>query len=319
MIPELKDMQTYCVGNYLIDLPRGSEPIRLETRLQGNRLSTFFAKPGVSRQDFERHVIKRWEVVKDQKKNGLVVLDGPAQRFEVMPDGVLITLNHHTTELKNWPDGSTGPQAFYETEGFLWRDETLYQFTSGSNKDGVINAMKSLQVRKDEEIPVGKGFCGGLSFFPGQPEANDYVWFAYRLPVEPHTEFRIKLPAIQPPRPDLALFESGQVKVKKIRDAKRNIAGVAGEEWIEYVWYNRFAGVYETSLGAAWFGAGPDEFGYPGIQIRLDTSSKAENIPPPKVGEMIAVEGQRTMSVEDFTALWDGIAATLRLRPGTID
>lgn len=319
MIPELQDMQTFCVGNYLIDLPRGSEPLRLETDLAGDRSSTFFAKSGVPRRDFEQLVSDRWEAVKNQKKNGLVVLDRPPQRFEVIADGIVITLNHRTTDLKNWPDGSTGPQAFYDTEGFLWRDETLYQFTSGSNKEGVINAMKSLQVRKDEEIPVGEGFCGGLSFFPGEPEANDYVWFAYRLPVEPHTEFRIKLPAIQPPRPDLALFESDQIKVRKLRDAKREIAGISGEEWIEYVWHNRFKGVYETAMEAFWFGAGPEEFGFPGIQLRLDASSNAENIPPPKIGEMIVVEGKRTMSPEDFTALWDGIAATLRPRLGALD
>lgn len=91
---------------------------------------------------------------------------------------------------------------------------------------------------------------------------------------------------------------------------------MTGNEWIEYDWQNEFEGIYQTTLAAAWFGEGPDEFGYPGIHFRLDASSKGENIPLPKVGEMIAVEGKRTMGAEDFTALWDGIAASLRPRPG---
>lgn len=316
MIPELQDMQTFCVGNYLIDLPRGSEPLRLETELAGNRSAKLLSWPNTSHEEFMARVNKRWSEIKDLATDGAITFEQPSQRFNVTPDGVVMTSQHHTMDLKEWPGGGSGPKSFHETDAFLWRERTLYVFSSGIGNDGVINAMKSLQIRKDEEIPVGKGFCGGLSFFPGQPEANDYVWFAYRLPVEPHTEFRIEVPTGRSPHPDLALFESDQAKVRKLRDAKREIAGIAGEEWIEYVWLNELKGIYETSLAAAWFGAGPDEFGFPGIQLRLDTTSKAENAPPPKVGEMIAVEGKRNMSAEDFTALWDGIAASLRVRPG---
>lgn len=319
MIPELQDMQTFCVGNYLIDLPHGSEPIRLETRIKGDRSTTMLSWPNTSREEFISQVNKRWSEIKDLATDGATTFEHPSQRFDVVTDGVVMTSQHHTMNLKEWPGGDRGPKSFYETDGFLWREGVLYVFSSSFGKEGVINAMKTLQVRRNEEIPVGKGFCGGLSFFPGEPEANDYVWFAYRLPVEPHTEFRIKLPAIQPPRPDLALFESDQIKVRKLRDAKREIAGISGEEWIEYVWHNRFKGVYETAMEAFWFGAGPEEFGFPGIQLRLDASSNAENIPPPKIGEMIVVEGKRTMSPEDFTALWDGIAATLRPRLGALD
>lgn len=317
MISELQDMQTYCVGNYLIDLPRGSEPIRLETTLDGNRSATLISWPGISRQEFLRRLDKRWSEIKDITADGTTVFDQPSQRFEVIPDGVLITSRHYTMNLEAWPGGGSGPKSFYETEAFLWREGTLYVFSSEVGKEGVINAMKSLQVRKEDEIPVGKGFCGGMSFFPGKPEANDYIWFAYRLPVEPHTEFRIKLPAIRPPHPDLTLFESDQIKVKKLRDAQRKIAGVTGEEQIEYVWHNRFDGVYETSLAAAWFGAGPEEFGFPGVQMKLDTTSKAESASPPKVGEMVGAErGEKAMNVENLIALWDGITATLRQRPG---
>lgn len=316
MIPALQDMQTYCVGNYLIDLPRGSEPIRLETSLAGNRRATFFVKPDKTRVQFEWRVAERWEEIKDWKKELALVFDQPSQRFDAMPDGVVMTFKHRTTTVKSWLDGTSGLRSFYETEGYLWRDNTLYEFNSGSDKESLTNAMKTLQVRADDEIPLGQGFCGGRSFFPGQPDPNDHVWFAFRLPVEPNTEFRIELPAGQPPRPDLALFESDEIKVRKLRDAKRTLTGIQGREWIEYDWQKKWQETYKTSISAVWFGSGEGERGHPGIQMNLDTGAEAKGIAPPKVGEMIAVEGKNSMTVDEFVALWDGIVSTLRPRPG---
>ena len=98
--------------------------------------------------------------------------------------------------------------------------------------------------------------------------------------------------------------------------------------------YYRFAneyGVYKTRLSATWFGSGggfpklepngygaPPDNGFPGIEIKLDVDTEAheDDIPPPAMGEMIAENGKEPMSTERFMALWDGILATLRPRPG---
>lgn len=315
MIPLLQNMQTFCVGNYLIDLPRGSMPIRLETDLQGQRYANFLAYPGRSRFDFQRRVDKRWEAIKDWKQDGTIIFEQPSQRFDIMPEGVVMTYKHHTTNLKGWPDGTSGPKSFYETEGYLWRDDTLYEFTTGSRKDSLIKAMQILQVRKDDEIPTAQGFCGGRSFFPGQPHPDDYVWFAFRLPIDTNTEFRIEIPTIQSPRPNLALFQSDDIKIKTLRESSRTLAGFAGKEWMEYYWEKESDTGYDTSMSAAWFGPGKEQFGYPGIQLRLDAGIKADGIPPPKIGEMITPKDKEPITAEEFTALWDGIVASLRLRP----
>ena len=58
--------------------------------------------------------------------------------------------------------------------------------------------------------------------------------------------------------------------------------------------------------------------GFPGAEIQLEAEVEIrdQGAPPPKLGEMIAIEGKKTMSSEDFTALWDGVVPTLRRRPG---
>jgi len=84
MIPLLQDMQTFCVGNYLIDLPRGSVPIYLETELSGNRYAKVRTYPDRSRWDFQRRVIDRWEAIKDWKKDGVIVFDEPSERFRAI-------------------------------------------------------------------------------------------------------------------------------------------------------------------------------------------------------------------------------------------
>lgn len=328
MSPLVQDMQTFCVGNYLIDLPRGSLPIRLETRIKKERKAEFLAYPDRSRADFQHKVIDRWEAIKDWKKDGSIVFDQPSQRFDIMPDGVVMTSQHYTM-VANWPDGTSGPKSFYETEGYLWRDGTLYEFKIGSSKDTLIKAMQTLQVRKDDEIPVTQGFCGGRSFFPGPPDPMDYVEFVFRLPIETDTEFRIKLPTGRSPHPDLTPFLSDDVKFKKLREASRTQAGLEGSEWMEYSWI-REGGWDSSDLSAAWFGhdknpslpppvdpvVGLDN-GFPGVEMKLEAGIRIsdEGAPPPKVGEMIAPKDKKPITIEEFAALWDGIVASLRPRP----
>jgi len=243
-----------------------------------------------------------------------------------MLDGVVMTFKHRTTDLKGgWPDGSTGPRSFYETEGYLWRDGTLYEFSVGSSKETLINAMQSLQPRKEEEIPVTEGFCGGRSFFPGKPNPMDYVWFAFRLPIETNTEFRIMVPTGQSPHQDVNALRLDTLKMKKLRDASRAQADFEGKEWIEALWQKKNDDHYATILAASWFGSiknrparvgpitGPDD-GFPGMEMKLSASTEAKGISPPQVGKMVAQEGKKPITVEEFTALWDGIVASLRPR-----
>jgi hypothetical protein len=333
MIPLLQDLQTFCVGNYLIDLPRGSVPTRLETDLEKEREAKFFAYPGRSRRSFQNKVIDRWEAIKDWKQDGTIIFDQPSQRFDIMPDGVVMTFRHRT-KVGDWFDGTSGPKSFYETEGYLWRDGTLYEFKIGSSKDTLINAMRTLQVRQDDEIPVAQGFCGGRSFFPGKPDPMDYVSFTFRLPIDTNTVFVIDVPTGQSPRPDLSRWQSDDIKIKTLRQASRTQASLEGSEWMTYDWQRKYdddaSAEYETTLSATWFGhdknlslpppvpgmgfVGPDD-GFPGVKMKLDADISVRASSPPKVGEMIAPEGQAPLTVEEFTALWDGIVSSLRLRP----
>ncbi|MDR2925213.1 MAG: hypothetical protein LBU76_04595 [Azoarcus sp.] len=329
MIPLLQDMQTFCVGSYLIDLPRGSVILSMKTDINmGQRSAEFLVNselyPCRSRSDFQHWGDTRWAAIQAMKPEGNMVFDQPPQRTEPVPDGVVMTFKHHTADLGHWPDGTSGPQPFYDIEGYLWRGGTLYVFGDrGNNKEGVTEAMKALQPRRDDEIPIGAGFCGGRSFFPGRPDADDYVEFVFRLPTETDTEFRIDMPTGRSPHPDMARYVSDDVKFKKLREASRTQAGLEGSEWMEYSWI-RSADWDRAELSADWFGhlststtTRPDN-GFPGVELKLDAYSKTddEGAPPPKLGKMIVPEGGTAMSIEEFTALWDAIVSSLRPRPG---
>jgi hypothetical protein len=233
MISSLQEMQTFCVGRYLIDLPKGSVLFRAESSAGGEADAVFFADHSVTHSQFLERVQARWAELKELKQDKREVFEKPSERIEVIKDGVVFTFRHRSRYEDEWPGGDKGLQHFYETEGYLWQNNVLYRFSDATTKEDVISSMKRLVFRQDDEIPSRQGFCGGRSFFPGSPQERESVNFAFRLPTNPPIELRIDLPSGRPPKQNLALFNSNEFKASMVRDAKIFIGDMGGRNGLQ--------------------------------------------------------------------------------------
>jgi hypothetical protein len=315
MIPPLQDMQTFCVGRYQIDLPRGSVLYRAISSAGGAASADFSAVQPVPRHEFENTVHERWVAIQKLKLDALgQPFTQPAERTELSSDTILFTFNH-ITRSGRWPGGVTGTKSFYDTEGYLWRNETLYRFSGGSVEDRVSAAMRRLQPHSNTDIPNAQGFCAGHSFFPGAPEDGESTDFAFHLPTNPPVELRIGTMGGDFVKQDPSMFDMADLKMSFVRDTHRGIGDLAGDEWI-YFDASRRGHIDTYGLGAYWHRpAGASISRQPSINVQMNIDIKDESsssflrdFPPKKA------EGD--IGKEEFLALWDGILKTLRPRPG---
>ncbi|BBN87885.1 T6SS immunity protein Tli4 family protein [Azospira sp. I09] len=319
MIPPLQEMQTFCVGRYLIDLPKGSVLFRAESSAGGKAAVNFFSDTPVTYSQFLEKIRIRWEELKELKKDGNEVFEKPSERIEFLQDGVIFTFRHRSDYEDEWPGGDKGLQHFYDTEGYLWRSSVLYRFYGGIVRNETETAMQHMILRQDDELPSRQGFCGGRSFFPGPPQERESVNFAFRLPTNPPIELRINMPSGRPPKQNLALFNSNDFKASMVRDAKLSIGSMGGEEWITTSTESKFENRYNSSMDAHWYYVKetiqaplPGELG---IHVRMEFDVDTET-PPPTFGELPPAKAEGEVGKEEFLALWDGILKTLRPRPG---
>ena len=233
----------------------------------------------------------------------------------MVPDGVLFAFNHSSIYAREWPDGSKGTQFFYETEGYLWRNETLFRFTDVPVKDRPIAAMRRLQPQSNTDIPNAQGFCAGHSFFPGAPEDGESTDFAFHLPTNPPVELRIGTMGGDFNKQNLALFNSSDIKASFLRDTRHRVGEIDGEEWIDTSTSKETGGIYNSEIRAFWRHlAGESISRQPSINIHMSIDVD-EKTPPPTYGELPPKKAEGDIGKEEFLALWDGILKTLRPRP----
>lgn len=321
MIEPLKNMQTFCVGRFLIDLPSGT---KIESAFGTGRDARYSAESPVSRAKFAWKVAERWEVLEPMKADAYgKPYVGPSKRLEPMSDAVVFAYEH---VLLSGPDafGVDRDRVYAETEGYLWRDKVLYSFTDLATVEQIIDTMRTLQVLPDGTIPSEPGFCGPRSFFPGgyRPES---VEITFSLPANPSMSLTIETTTypnqentpVEPPRPDIVPFESEDFKGRDHRDAKRSVAGRDGVEWATGS-TERQHDTFQTYIFARWFTPGtPASSGRPAITAKLEIAFEAAE-PPAPWGDFPPKSSTDMIDKEAFMTYWDTILDTLRPRPGAL-
>ena len=317
MIPALQEMQTYCVGRYQIDLPKGSRPFRMESHLGGEMNVEFFTDYPVSHKEFLGQVEKKWGELKDRPNrfdDESLPVSEPSQRIDLMQDAVIFTYNHRDITLDAWPpDGEPGTRHFYDTYGYLWRDDVLYKVVDALDKDHAIRAMRYLKVQDNTVIPLRKGFCAGKSFFEGSYRGGESLSFAFQLPFH-DAELRLKINQVDELRtPDFSMISNLDGAGKVVRNASLDLNGLKGKEYV-YALYDKSTSKKDGfDLSGTW-GSYAVDSDMGSVQVQLDVS----------IGGMHDMEGVRVVAsnnnhaqdTKEFLALWDSILKTLKLRPG---
>lgn len=324
MTESLKETQSFCVGRFLIDLPKGTTI--LKTNGSGGA-ADYHARYPVSKAEFERQVEERWTALQAKKADpfGTPYVE-PTKRTSPMEDAVLFAFEH---VILDGPDvqGVVRERPFHYTEAYLWRDSILYSFSNKSSDEAIIATMQTIQTWQHDQIPSESGFCGPRSFFPGGAKPED-IWIAFRLPTQPAMELRLSTAMVGepiegiggpqiPPHPNLKAYESDTFKVKIYRDANRTVAGLAGKESLEGSTEYKFER-YNTGISAEWYFPGEiDASGKPYIRAQFDISFDTAEPPSPWAG-FPPKQSPDDIGEEEFMAYWDTIMNSLRLRPGAL-
>ncbi len=322
MIDAVEDMQTFCIGRFLIDLPRGT---KITVAMGTARGAHFSAESPVSRAKFGWKVKDRWAEVEPMKADSYdKPYVEPSKRLEPAPDAVVFAYEH---VLVSGPDafGVDLDRVHARNEGYPWRDNVLYSFTDLAAVEQIVDTMRILQVLPDGEIPNEPGFCGPRSFSPGgtTPES---VTVAFELPTKPAFGIRFLSSTYPsddarkgffPARFDPTLIQSDKFKLIMDRDAKRTVTGMAGEEFIEGSTSTE-RGSVETLIQAEWRYSGePKASGAPAMRVRGTISYETDE-PPSPWGDFPHKSSPNMIDKEAFMAYWDTILDTLRPRPGAL-
>lgn len=321
MIPALEELQTFCVGRLLIDLPKGTTVSSAHGSFGRAEYAT---TTPVSKRQFESKLDRRWlEIQARTETDSGKPLAAPATLERPVEDGALITFDHATTRF-TW-EGETRDWPIYETEAYLWRNDVLYSFRGKDVAGPIAETMQVLHPRADDAIPTGAGFCGARSFFAGGGYQAESVHVIFRLPgpsglaliVETATSSDPDNLPSEPPRPDFSFFKSDDFDGVVHRDAQRTVDGREGSEWGMGTTQRRKAH-YESSSFLRWFTPGKARSSeYPSITVTLEVSYETDQPPSPWGGFPIK-SAANAIDEETFMAYWEVLLDTLRSRPGAV-
>lgn len=303
-------MTTFCVGRFLIDVPKGS------TLSGGNYIYDFthIERPqALEFEEFSARLAERERLLKEEKHNSepslLRVVESPDvhSRIHVYWESAFIT-------------------AAAEVDGYLWMDgvQFLLKTWAGtsppppgitSRQDYAVARMRetlaNLRTRQDDDIPTEPGYCfeGGFIANPeweneeagididiaGHPDAFVSVWF-YPLLMSKHDK-----PLLT--RMSSAIQSLGRLAaaVRVLRKGERQVGPYTGQEFL--VSAPNSGGMRGHSF--IWETEGEGTLDTPALKIELITGHHDKDSNPQKT----------KLSDAQAIQLWDEVLNSFRLRP----
>lgn len=335
-----RNMQTYCVGRLLIDLPAGTtwKPQASGAQLGNMALSVI---TGVSRAQYDELLDKRWQEVQAFKidNNGKAYLR-PSERIATADGGAVFAYEFEHVEGLAEDDETVIQQLFHQAEGYLWRDGTLFKVTPSLNsKDAIQQLFPRLHARAADDIPSRPGLCLSGAFVDGaydlaHGEQEEVSW-AFDLPrnlgvVVRHAMVWKPGQSVLERRREAdkesagliarMLADPGVVAGRhEYRAAKRIVGDLAGEEYVMGGTEGEGPQEFKTNIGGEWdfVGQGAPR-PLPSINVSMDTTYLTSQKPPSLGGFPGSDEVKEGPTETEFFEVWDAIIDSLRFRPGAL-
>ena len=300
-------MVTYCVGRYLIDLPKDTEVNYGATRIDGVDIA--YLEIDAKQALFEERLKAREIELKEQKNDlGKVSLE---QVEEINPpslSGKLLVYGRNQTTLtrKSQPYivENVFTQAWLRGPGVEYRLEGELDPTWIPNMSRLAHQLRPIPPNK---IPTDPGFCieRGIILDPPGTDQNESIVLHFRLKKNPDIVGNLFITSIgSSPRETLLQRDAKvglDVRVNSIFKGDRTINGIPGQEVSEKV--REMNGTKAHSFTWEAFGK-PDDTFAPAISLDISTGYG----PPGK---------PLNSSLPDKAAndLWQKISNSIRLRP----
>ncbi|WP_134928828.1 T6SS immunity protein Tli4 family protein [Pseudomonas protegens] len=335
-----QSMLTQCVGRLLIDLPVGTTWAAQASTAQLAHLK-ISVKTGVSAQQYIHRVETRWKEIQAIKSDnfGAPYLR-PSERISTHEGGVVFAYEYESIDSLAEDDKTLVKKLFHQAEGFLLRNETLFEFTPSNNSKDIIPALfPRLHARADDEFPTRPGLCLSGAFIDdyydlSQGDEEEVSW-RFNLPLNLNLIIRhskIWQPAeslLQRDKSSLgeaisymAFTPESKDKYKQheFRRAERQVGDLKGEEGVSGATEGESKFGYKTSISGVWEFPGlimPSP--QPRVSVRLTTPEySTTSAPIPGGGFPVHDDLSDGPNEEQFFEIWNAIIESVRFRPGAL-
>lgn len=296
----LPDSETWCMGRYLIDLPKGTK-VEAEYITKGSKVFTY---TGISIQQFRDTIAARRQNLKEmQHLNGGVML----------VDTDIITDDYIT--LVSWASDASKRLYKYETFQYMEQHQVLYIFSGlGTADENQRNRAASIQrssrgelrYRTQMEIPKEAGFCINEGLIMTSNLNQEEYTAVMRLPNQSDVVIYLESYVTNNPgdfsnqqTTPLHLEIDNYFQIKTLRNRKRDIDGAKGREYLTRSRYKQ-NGKYHYQF--EWKTQGKKgAINYPYMRFTLRT------VDDTKANYLFS-------SDEDALEFWESILSSLRLR-----
>jgi len=309
-------MKTVCVGRFLVDVPAQAEVTLSREMMDGFEIVT----AEESEAEFQDRVMKREaEII---ARGPGTVADGKGgmvyARDLRVPGMVGRALVYGRDSTYGFEKGQRVDAEWVSVEVYARRDGLSVSLIMKYADEDKVNAAEALlarlQPRGENEIPAVPGFC---------------IWRAvFAEPLPPHETEHIAMHIGMPDHPDLGMAFASlpgggsdggllarvadndasagadeMLRVTKLRDGRRSINGVNGEEVLERVREFNFT----TTFGFMWEAQGVKD---DPLQPFLSFELQAGISPHPGAKPL-----DSSLHEDAVLALWDTISSSIRMRP----
>lgn len=310
-------MKTVCVGRFLIDVPEEAEIELRQARIDGFDIASF----NETEKEFQKRVADREAQVK-AKPDYLGGNKNMESAREVKTDsGLFGKIFIHSRKVQEGTQGNgLGGVERYRHEGItteaLVHGDGVSIDLSYENRalkwvEDLPRLVSQLVVNPDNGIPAEPGFCMDRVYArdPLRADQREQIMMFGRLPSHPDIEFMFIVSAGLKPDPqgvlarnqaaDEALSMAERMRVTRLREALREIGGLAGEELAELVVEEN-----EARGHSFWWEVSgtEDNVFVPHVVFRMSTGNGNRKPVPSSLSDGAAL------------GLWDKISSSIRLR-----
>ena len=304
-------MVTYCVGRYLIDLPKDTEVNYGATRIDGVDIA--FLEIDAKQPLFDERLKAREDELKEQKNDlGKVSLEQVEEFNPPSLTGKLLVYGRNQTTLTRKSQPYIVENIF--TQAWLRGPGTEYRLEGELDPDRASNMARlarQLRPAPPTKIPTEPGFCieRGIILDPPAPDQHESIVLHFRLKKNPDIVGNFFITSISSGPRETLLQRDAKAGLGAVLDARvssifkgdRTINGILGQEVSEKV--HEMNGTRGHSFTWEAFGKPSDPFS-PAISFDIATGYG----PPGK---------PLNSSLPDKAAndLWQKISGSIRLRP----
>lgn len=310
-------MKTVCVGRFLIDVPEEAEIELRQARIDGFEIASF----NETEEEFQERVADREAQIK-AKPDYLGGNKNMESAREVKTgSGLFGKIFIHSRKVQEGTQGNgLGGVERYRHEGITTEAlvhgdgvsiDLSYENRARKWVEDLPRMVNQLVANPDNRIPSEPGFCMDRVYVrdPLRADQREQIMMFGRLPSHPDIEFMFIVAAGVKPEPqgvlarnqaaDEALSMAERMRITRLREAPREIGGLAGEELAELVVEEN-----EARGHSFWWEVSgtEDNIFVPHVVFRMSTGNGNRKPVPSSLSDGAAL------------GLWDKISSSIRLR-----